>query len=183
MWDWAWKALHNLFGPDVQLDNAPHVDPMSLKPSVWHTSPAGQDFIKKFEGLRLTAYKPLKGDVWTIGWGYTGPDVHEGLIWSREQADIAFTHRLNTEFEPAVNRVCNGVPTTQGQFDAMVSLAYNIGAQGFSTSQVAKLHRQSLYEACADTFERYDHFHGVELDALRNRREQEGQMYLDASPK
>lgn len=181
MWDWAWSRLHQLFGQDIQ--PPPNAPDTITKPSVWHTSPEGQNFIKGFEGLRLTAYKPLRGDVWTIGYGYTGPDVHEGLVWSKAQADIAFTHRLNTEFEPAVNRVCNGVPTTQGQFDAMVSLAYNIGAQGFSVSQVAKFHRQSDYLLCAKAFENYDHFHGVELDALKNRRLREADVYRNASPK
>jgi lysozyme len=37
------------------------------------------------EGLRLTAYPDAVG-VWTIGWGHTGPEVHEGLVWTREQA-------------------------------------------------------------------------------------------------
>jgi lysozyme len=36
------------------------------------------------EGLRLEAYQD-SGGVWTIGWGHTGPEVHAGLVWTREQ--------------------------------------------------------------------------------------------------
>lgn len=146
------------------------------------TSSKGREYIELKEGLRLVAYRPLGNDVWTIGYGHTGHDVYEGLTWTKEQADAALTHRLNVEFDVAVNKVCNGVPTTQGQFDAMVSLAYNIGAGGYLASQVAKLHRQSRYDECADAFEHYDHYHGQVLDALHNRRVEEGQMYIDASP-
>ena len=49
----------------------------------------GEAMTKSEEGLRLTAYKD-SGGVWTIGWGHTGPDVHEGLVWTREQAEEAF---------------------------------------------------------------------------------------------
>lgn len=37
------------------------------------------------ESLRLVAYLD-SGGVWTIGWGHTGPEVHRGLVWTREQA-------------------------------------------------------------------------------------------------
>jgi lysozyme len=40
------------------------------------------------EGLRFEAYQD-SGGVWTIGWGHTGPEVHAGLIWSREQCVAA----------------------------------------------------------------------------------------------
>jgi len=45
------------------------------------------------EGLRLTAYQD-SGGVWTIGWGHTGPEVHEGLVWTREQCAAALKHDL-----------------------------------------------------------------------------------------
>jgi hypothetical protein len=78
--------------------------------------------------------------------------------------------------------VCGDVPTTQGQFDAMASLAYNIGVAGFSRSEVAKLHRQHAYDRAADAFEHWDHVNGRVNEALHQRRVEEGQMYMDASP-
>jgi lysozyme len=45
------------------------------------------------EGLRLTAYQD-SGGVWTIGWGHTGPEVHKGLVWTREQCVAALRKDL-----------------------------------------------------------------------------------------
>jgi lysozyme len=149
------------------------------------TSLAGQARIQGYEKCVLTAYQARiqgKLDVPTIGWGHTGDDVYMGLVWTREQADAAFARDLSERFEPTVNRVCDGVPTTQGQFDAMVCLTYNIGAHGFASSEVAKRHRAGDYNAAADAFEHWDHYHGEVNEALHNRRVVEGQAYLDASP-
>lgn len=146
-----------------------------------HVSPAGRAYIESKEGLRLKAYQDIIG-VWTIGYGYTGPAVHAGLVWTKEQADLALSHRLMNEFEPAVNRACADSPTTQGQFDAMCSLAYNIGATRFIDSSVARFHRLREYDRAADAFELWDRAGGRVIAALHNRRVEEGQMYLDASP-
>lgn len=43
---------------------------------------------KRSEGCSLKAYQDL-GGVWTIGYGHTGPEVHEGLTWTQEQCDDA----------------------------------------------------------------------------------------------
>ncbi len=143
------------------------------------TSPAGRAMIEKYEGLRLHSYQDMVG-VWTIGYGHTGRDIGPGLVWTKEQCDQALTDRLRDEFEPAINATCNGVPTTQGQFDALVSLAYNVGTHG--EHQVITLHRAGKYDEAADAFILYDHAGGHEVEALAARREEEGQMYLDASP-
>ncbi len=45
------------------------------------------------EELRLIAYRD-SGGVWTIGWGHTGPEVHEGLVWTRAQAEAALKKDL-----------------------------------------------------------------------------------------
>jgi lysozyme len=46
----------------------------------------------EFEGRRNVAYPdPLTGGApWTIGIGHTGPEVHEGLVWTDAQIDAAF---------------------------------------------------------------------------------------------
>lgn len=51
-------------------------------------SEEGLALTREFEGCRLEAYQD-QGGVWTIGYGHTGPDVHEGLTWTQEQADEA----------------------------------------------------------------------------------------------
>jgi lysozyme len=49
--------------------------------------------LEGFEAREHKAYPdPLtKGDPWTIGVGHTGPEVHQGLVWTDEQIDAALT--------------------------------------------------------------------------------------------
>lgn len=91
-------------------------------------SARGEQLIKGFEGLRLTAYQDQAG-IWTIGWGHTGPEVHAGLTCTAEQAHAWFD-RDNDAAESVVNRLDrqreHGL--TQAQFDALVSFEFNTGA-------------------------------------------------------
>ena len=81
-------------------------------------SPEGIALIKRFEGCRLEAYL-CPANVWTIGFGSTGPDVVKGLKITQETADILLRRDL-LKFEAAVERAAG--PAYQNQFDAMVSL-------------------------------------------------------------
>lgn len=99
-------------------------------------STAGAQAIAQFERTRYQAYKDSAG-VWTIGIGHTGPEVVEGLVWTQDQVDAAFLRDLD-RFESAVSGAVT-VPVTQGEYDAMVSLAFNIGATGFADSTLVKL--------------------------------------------
>ena len=90
------------------------------------TSVGGKLFIKGEETCRLHAYADPKtgGAPWTCGWGETsgvGPDTW----WTQEEADRRFEVTI-TAFENIVSRYVTA-PMTQGQFDAFVSLFYNIG--------------------------------------------------------
>lgn len=105
--------------------------------------------IKRFEGLRLTAYDDGTG-VWTIGFGHTGPEVVSGLVWTREQADAAFVSdlsRFETGVENSLERLAN-----QGPFDAMVSLAYNVGLGAFRRSTVLSLFNRGDLPGAAEAF-------------------------------
>ena len=80
--------------------------------------------VKRFEGLRLTAYRCPAG-VWTIGWGHTD-GVRQGQQIIFEQA-VAFLHE---DLGYVANTLTSILPTTvalnQGQFDALVSLCFNL---------------------------------------------------------
>lgn len=99
------------------------------------TSDKGIKMIRTFEGCVLKTYR-CAANVLTIGVGHTGPDVVEGLVWTQAQADAALAKDLE-RFEAAVN-VAVKVPLTQMQFDACVSLAFNIGVLGFASSTLVK---------------------------------------------
>lgn len=98
------------------------------------TSKAGIDLIKQFEGCRLKAYRCQAG-VYTIGYGHT-KGVTPGMTITPQQAENLLQHDL-AAFELAVDGI--GAPLTQGQFDAAVSLCYNIGTRAFTNSTVASL--------------------------------------------
>lgn len=145
------------------------------------TSAAGRAYIIEKEGKRNRAYQDTRG-IWTIGIGETGEGIGPGVIWTDEEVDQNFANRLADEFEPAVNDMVGDAPTTQGQFDALVSLAYNIGVNGLKHSTVIREHIAGNYQAAADAFLMWDKSGGRVLEPLTRRREEEAQTYLDASP-
>lgn len=145
------------------------------------TSQAGLTLVKRNEGCRLAAYLCPAG-VPTIGYGDTGPDVHLGLRITQQEAEERLARRLAREFEPGVLDALQGAPTTQAQFDALASLAYNIGVRGFAKSSVARLHREGRHAEAADAFRLYNkgRVNGelVVLRGLSRRREEERELYL-----
>lgn len=101
-------------------------------------SKAGLDFLKREEGFRNKAYKDAKG-YWTIGVGHLIlPDEKELLTKTLTNAEVnALLKKDVARFEKAVNDSLK-VPVSQNQFDALVSLAFNIGEAGFKGSSVLK---------------------------------------------
>lgn len=79
----------------------------------------------QWEGCRLKAYRCPAG-VLTIGYGHTGPDVKPGMEITAPQAVALFNADVD-KFARSVETALAGVQLKQKQFDAVVSLAYNIG--------------------------------------------------------
>lgn len=134
------------------------------------------DFIKGFEACRLKAYMPTPNDVPTIGWGSTGPDIKMGMTWTQAQADSRFARDLAT-FGAKVSAQLGNAPTTQDQYDAMTSLAYNIGVNAFSTSTVLRKHKAGDYPGAATAFGMWNKQAGKVLNGLTRRRAAEAHMY------
>ncbi len=85
-----------------------------------------KQMIKGWEGCRLTAYRCPAG-VLTIGYGHTGPDVTPGKRITQEEADRLFDTDVR-KFAAKVAPLFAGVTLNNNQFDALVSLSYNIGS-------------------------------------------------------
>lgn len=100
-----------------------------------HLSQKGLDLIKQHESLRLTAYRCPAG-VLTIGYGHTGPDVTEGLTITTGQADVLLRADVRTA-EAEVNR--HSLSINQNQYDALVSLVFNIGSGNFRRSTLLRM--------------------------------------------
>lgn len=139
-------------------------------------SPSIIAFIKRFEECRLKAYMPTPKDRPTIGWGTTGPDVKLGMVWTQAQADQRFALDL-AKFSAGVNEAIGHSETSQDQFDAMVSFAYNCGTAALKSSTLLKLHKAGNPEGAAGQFGRWNKQAGVVLRGLTARRAEEAAIY------
>ncbi|MGA6135872.1 lysozyme [Acinetobacter dispersus] len=143
------------------------------------TSRVGINLITSFEDLVLTAYDDGVG-VWTIGFGTTvypnGIRVKRGDICTKAQAVSFFQHDLR-RFEDAVNQAVK-VVVNQNQFDALVSLAYNIGETAFKGSTLVKELNAGNYEAAADQFPKWNRGGGKVMKGLVRRRAAERELFL-----
>ena len=141
-----------------------------------HVGHKGEDLIKDFEGCRLTAYRDQRG-VWTCGWGATGPDVTAKTRWTQDQADA----RLDRDIEiraAQLTQFLDNAPTTQNQFDALLSLGYNIGMGALHNSTALKKHVQGDHAGAAKAILMWDKVAGRANPGLARRRKAEHDLYL-----
>lgn len=136
----------------------------------------GLALIKSFEGLRLDSYRCPAG-IATIGYGHTGPDVRIPMTITEERAEELLSGDLR-RFRIGVDVMLEGIPTTDDQFSAMVSLAYNIGLGAFATSTLLKRHKGKNYTGAANAFLMWVKAGGRTLPGLVRRREAERKLYL-----
>lgn len=133
----------------------------------------GINLIKKFEGLELKAYKDSVG-ILTIGYGHTR-GVKAGDVITGQQAD-AFLREDVQVAELAVNTNVK-VKLTQGQFDALVSFIFNLGAGNFVKSTLLKKLNTGDYAGAADEFGKWVNAGGKPLPGLVKRRAAEKEMF------
>lgn len=133
-------------------------------------SAAGFVGIVSQEGYRGEAYIPVPGDVPTIGYGET-----KGVKIGDKTDPVRALIRLNesaNEYAVAVKR-CAPVPMHQHEFDAYVSLAYNIGTGAFCSSTLARRLVLLDYEGACKEINKWVYFKGKKLPGLMKRRAQE----------
>ncbi len=147
-------------------------------------SPQGRALIKGFEGLSLKAYPDTKKG-YSIGYGHFG--AKPGDVITAAEADRLFDQDA-IKYEAAVSYT---TPTAeQHEFDAMVSLSYNIGPGdvktgkgGFAGSTVARMHNMGDTQSAADAFRLWnksDEGKGLQVNpVLVKRREKERSIYLN----
>jgi len=127
------------------------------------------------EGYREEAYIPVPGDVPTIGYGTTA-----GVKLGDKTDPIKALHRALEDmqkFEGAIKQ-CVKVPLTQNEYDAYLSLSYNIGSGAFCSSTLVKFLNQGQYEEACKQILRWDKFKGKPLKGLTIRREKEYKQCL-----
>ena len=129
--------------------------------------------IIEFEGCKLTAYKCPAG-VWTIGVGHT-KGVKQGQTITKAQA----ISLLKGDLLPCENYVNNlGVCKTQGQFDALVDFAFNLGTAALGRSTLLKYIRAKKPEQyIREEFAKWVNSKGMRLKGLVIRRQWEADRY------
>ena len=134
------------------------------------------NIIKHFEGCKLEAYRCSAG-VLTIGYGHTG-NVHPSDLITQQQAEKLL--------KVDVERFCHGVKKSvkvrlnQNQFDALVSLSFNIGLGNFRKSTLLELLNDGDYLGAANEFWKWRRGGGVILPGLVRRRAAEADLFIGA---
>ena len=147
--------------------------------------------LKKHEGVR---YKPYRcpAALWTIGVGHVlYPEqgnltmaermnfplkIEHFRIFSKEEVDEILKADL-ARFIRGVSRYCP-VITSQGQLDALVSFAFNVGLGALQRSTLRQKHNRGDYEGAANEFLKYTRGGGKVLPGLVKRRNDEKALYL-----
>ena len=144
-----------------------------------HVTEAGLDLIKRFEGFSPTIYICPAGYP-TIGYG------HVVLAHEREQFAAGITQAEATELlrkdvriaERAVLRLIS-VPLTDGQFDALVSFTFNLGAGSLQRSTLRQKVNRGEHEGVPAELMKWVRAAGKKLPGLVRRRRVEISIYAD----
>lgn len=161
---------------------------------------AGSDLMHRYEGFRSRPYL-CPAHIWTCGYGavlyqeqirlpmirkdnYTGVIRKEyplrpedNRVWSKKEIEERFLVDVGT-FERGVLRLVPGVSGSQARFDALVSLAYNIGLGNLQRSQIRMRANRDDWEGAADAFMQWTKAGGRELPGLVKRRTDERKLFL-----
>lgn len=142
------------------------------------TSIEGINLIKKYEGLKLQAYRDVAG-ILTIGYGHT-KDVKPGMTINEEAAELYLKIDLK-EVEKAVKELVT-VELTQNQFDALVSFVFNVGYINFKKSTLLKKINEGKFLEAGEEFMKWTKARqpgGLrELPGLVKRRAEEKALFL-----
>lgn len=146
-------------------------------------SATGLALIKRFEGCArqradglIEAYPdPATGGApWTIGWGATGNGIGPGTVWTQAQCDARLARDV-ARHAAQVSAALGSAPTSQAQFDALVSFHYNTGAIARAT--LTRKHLAGDFAGAQAEFRKWNRAGGRVLPGLARRRAAEAALY------
>lgn len=138
-------------------------------------SVSGLSLIQKHEGLSFGVYLDPVG-LPTVCWGHMDMRLKVGTQYSRASCE-AFLKEDSQTAQEAIRDLVK-VPLTQNQFDALVSLVFNIGRPAFSRSTLLRKLNQEDYLGAAKEFPRWVFAGGKKLPGLLTRRTDEMELFL-----
>lgn len=140
------------------------------------TSQKGLTLIKKFEGFSDKEYICPAGKI-TIGYGHVIlPNEDFPQPMTRLDGELLLKKDLEPR-ESALNKFLK-VKINQNQFDALMSLIYNIGVANFKQSTLLKFINDKLFDKIPDQFRRWKYINKVVSKGLLARREEEIKLWL-----
>ena len=138
------------------------------------TGDRGIQLICQFEGLRLERYRDAVG-LWTIGYGHLILKEELTKITTGEAKDLLRKDLKRTE--DGVKKLLNNA-STQNQFDALVSFAFNLGVGNLKQSTLLKKFHAGDIQGAALQFKSWNKAGGKVLTGLTRRREAEMKLFL-----
>lgn len=159
------------------------MNPASIKIDV------GPPLLRLLTGLehyRSPAYRNFPPhEPWTVGYGFTGPEIVEGSSMDLATATSELAARAGREIAILTSLLPVSAPWLAPQhLVAVASLTYNIGLSAFAHSTLrtkllaAALPAAERIASAGAEFLRWDHAGGVELPALLERRKIEQRVFL-----
>ena len=149
-------------------------------------STTGVELIKEFEGCHLNAYPdPLtKGPPITIGWGSTkdfdGTPFKIGRVITQKYADTLLEFDLKNRFLPSLQRIPYWSEMNENQQGAILSFAYNLGANFYGSSNfntITRVLKNKEWSKVPDALYLY-HNPGTSVEVgLKRRRISEGKLW------
>ena len=141
-----------------------------------------EPFLTEVEGNKLKAYRDGAG-VWTIGRGHTR-GVTPGMVITEAQSDAFLADDMSVAWTAVGAHLGTGVHLTDHEMAALTSFVFNVGINGFSSSNLLKDINQEDFSQIEAHFLAWDHIHKngklVTDPGLRNRREKEYNLWCTA---
>ena len=138
-------------------------------------SVSGLSYIQQHEGLVLGVYLDPVG-IPTVCYGHMDRRLKIGTRYTRAQCE-QFLYEDTESAQQAVKDLVT-VPLTQNQYDALVSLVFNIGRPAFARSALLKKLNEEDYAGAAQEFPRWVYAKGQKLPGLVTRRNSEMELFL-----
>lgn len=127
---------------------------------------------RRWEGLRLKAYLCPAG-VWTIGYGHTGPEVVEGLVWSRQQAEEALQADMLSALAGAARQCPSLSHGPPARWAIIGDFVFNLGEGRLRASTLRRKINQDEWDAVPGELRKWVWGGGKKLPGLILRREAE----------
>lgn len=130
---------------------------------------AGIAGTKLYEGKENTAYveRVAGNQVVTVCYGHTAT-AKLGQTYTDSQCDALLLKDLNNVYGPQVKRLVK-VPLSQGEYNALVDFAYNLGVGNLASSTLLKLVNQGEYSRASLEFPKWKYVNGKDCTILANK--------------